>query len=97
MCIKRLWDSSTCLTVLKILLATFFFFFFKPLVTTSKSQDWIILSTWTKFCFHTAKHSKHLKMYGIHSAYLLKNLVVITYKHLLHFSSVHVNNRNIKI
>jgi len=30
-------------------------------------------------------------MHGIHS---MKNLVVIAYKHLLHFSSVSVNNRN---
>lgn len=34
-------------------------------------------------------------MYGIPSAYLLKNLVVTAYKHLLHFISIIVNNRNI--
>jgi len=93
MCIKRLWDSSTCLTVLKILLAKFWGFL-KPLVTISKSQGWTILLTWKKLSFHSEKHSKHFEMYGIHSAYLLKNSIASAHKYLLHLSSVSVNNRN---
>ena len=34
-------------------------------------------------------------MYGIHSAYLLKNSIASAHKYLLHLSSVSVNNRNI--